>query len=122
MASKRTTHELATLLAEVVEALRQLPDMPLSELQPSRTRKAKPVVDISELASKLPQMGKEEAKSRLEELGQAELIHLCKQLRLNMGSKRTKKSLVHQILWQFFEAKDQLERIRTYEDKSRQSN
>jgi hypothetical protein len=122
MASKRTTHELATLLAEVVEALRQMPDMSLSEIQPQRARKVKSAVDTTELASKLPQMERDEAIARLEELGQGELIQLCRQLKLKLGSKRTKKSLVNQILWQLFESKDQLERIRTYEEKSHQKH
>lgn len=122
MASKRTTHELAALLAEVVDALRQMPDKPLSELKPRPTRKVKATVDIAELATTLPQLSKEEATLGLNELGQRQLIQLCKQLKLNMGSKRTKSSLVNQVLWQFFEAKDDLERIRTYEEKSRQEN
>jgi len=118
MASKRTTHELAALLVEVADALRQMPDKPLSELKPRATSKVNPTVDIVELATRLPQLSKEEVTLRLNELGQRQLIQLCKQLKLNMGSKRTKSSLVNQVLWQFFESKDELERIRTYEEKS----
>ena len=117
MGSKRTTHELAALLAEVVDALRQMPDKPLSELKARPTRKLKPTVDIAELAARLPRLSKEEATLCLNELGQRQLIQLCKQLKLNVGSKRTKSNLISQVLWQFFESKDDLERIRTYEEK-----
>lgn len=117
MSSKRTTHQLAELLEEIVEALRQMPDIPLSEIQPSRSSKTKPTVDIAELASVLPQLNKDEAAARLDQLGQKQLVQLCRHMKVNVGSKRTKSNLVHQILWQLFEAKNELERIRTYEEK-----
>lgn len=117
MTSRRTTHELAKLLEETADALRQMPDIPLSEFKP-RARKTNPTVDIVELATLLPKLSKEGATSRLNELGQQQLAQLCKQLKVNVGSKRTKSHLVKQVLWQLFDAKDELERIRTYEEKS----
>lgn len=117
MSSNRTTHELARMLEEVAVALREMPDVLLSKIQPTHSRKVKPAIDITELAGTLPHLNREEAESRLSKLGQKQLVDLCRQLKVNTGSKRTKESLVQQILWQFFEAKDELERIRTYEEK-----
>ena len=117
MTSKRTTHELASLLQQMAEALRQMPNIPLSDIRPSRSRKKEPTVDVIELATILPQLRRDEVASRLNGLGQRQLVQLCKQMKVNVGSKRTKSSLIHQILWQLFEAKDELERIRTYEEK-----
>lgn len=119
MTSRRTTHELAGLLQDVANALRQLPDMPLSELKPQRARKTKPSVDTIELATLLPQLSKEEARSRLNKLDQKSLTNLCKELKVNVGSKRTKSNLTQQVLWQLFDANDELEHIRTYEETPR---
>jgi len=116
MTSRRTTHELAKLLDETAQALRQMPDMLLSEILTQRAPKKKSAVDTAELVSVLPQLSKEEATRRLNELGQRSLIQLCKELKVNVGSKRTKASLVQQILWQLFDSRDELERIRNYEE------
>ena len=120
MSSRITSHQLATLLEELASALRQMSDVPLSDLQPSRTRKAKPKVDICGLAETLPHLDKDEMSGRLDALGQRQLIQLCRLLRVSVGSKRTKPALVDQIRWHFFGAKDDLERIRTFEEKSEQ--
>jgi hypothetical protein len=121
MTSRRTTHELAKLLEEIAGALRDMPDMPLSELQPRRSKKAKPGIDVVDLATKLAQLSKEEAVSRLTELSQRQLVQICKELKVSVGSKKTRESLIRQIVWQLFEAKDDLERIRAYEEVPVQS-
>ncbi len=118
MTTRRTTHELAQLLEETAQALRQMPDMLLSGILTQRARKKKPMADIAELVSMLPQLSKEEATRRLNELGQGQLVQLCKEMKVNVGSKRTKPSLVQQVLWQLFDAGDELERIRNFEEQS----
>ncbi len=120
MPSRITSHQLATLLEELASALRQMSDVPLSDLQPPRTRTAKPTVDISGLAETIPHLDKDEMSERLNALRQRHLIQLCRLLKVSVGSKRTKPALVKQILWHFFGAKDDLERIRTFEEKSEQ--
>lgn len=122
MVSKFTTHSFADFLEEVISALRQMPDIPLSDLQSSRPRKPKQTLASMEIADELPHLEKNEATVRLNKLGQRELLQLSKHLKIHVGSKRTKASLVSHVLWHFFGAKDDLERIRTYEDKSKQDN
>ncbi|MFB3786687.1 MAG: hypothetical protein ACE15F_09975 [bacterium] len=116
MASARTTHTLAELLEEVTQALRQMPDIPLSELKTKEKPKKKPEVDLSHLIAHFPQFTREEAETRLKALKQKELIELCKGLQVTVGSRKTKALMIKQILWDAFDSKIELERIRTYEE------
>jgi len=86
----------------------------VSEIKPSEPQKS----DMREFAKTLSALNKEDAKSSLEELKQNELIQICNNLNVTMDSKKTKESLINNILWNVFVAKEDLERIRTFEDKS----
>ncbi|MEW6236971.1 MAG: hypothetical protein AB1656_16425 [Candidatus Omnitrophota bacterium] len=117
MTLKRTTHELANMLSEIADALKQMPDMSLMDLKPPQ-KKQKPIIDISALLDQLPKMNKENAEAQLKKLKVAELSELCKQMNVSIGSRRTKENYVKQIIWQLFESKSELEFIRTYEEKT----
>ena len=113
MASARTTHSLAELLEEVTQALRLMPDIPLTELKAKEKPKKKPEVDISQLIAQFSHYSREEAETKLKGLKQKELLELCKGLQVSVGSRKTKAQMVTQILWDVFDSKNQLERIRT---------
>lgn len=117
MASVRTTHSLAELLEEVTQALRLMPDIPLTELKVKEKPKKKPEVDISQLIAQFPQFSREEAETKLKVLKQKELVELCKGLLVTVGSRKTKALMIKQILWDIFDSQSELERIRTYEEK-----
>lgn len=84
-------------------ALRQMPDMPLSELQSSRSQKTKERGDIKNLSDTLPKLDKENAISELDKLKKKELIQHCKQLKISVTSKKTKPEIINKIVEHFFE-------------------
>lgn len=104
MRFKQTTHSLAALLEELADALRQLPDMPTTELalpQPSKNRGVSPLKNLLRF---LPTLSRDEAATCLSYLGQRELIQLCKECNIEAGSKWAKGILAKHILWHLFEA------------------
>ncbi len=116
MASKYTIHQLATMLEEVSNALRELPDMPLSDFQPPPPAKAQSDTKVIEVAESLPQPSKEETIQLLNNQSQKNLIQICRHLKINIGSNKTKSNLIDQLVWHFYTAADELERIRNYDE------
>lgn len=120
MASKKTTHELASLLEEVASSLRELPDIPITKLKElcedkvtSKDSRATSL-DFDELMTKLQQFGRSEAENELNGLTNKNLLEFCKKFNINTGSKQTKPNLVKQILWSLFDAKADLDHITSY--------
>jgi len=95
-------NQIQSQFDEKNSALRQMPDMPLSELQSSRSQKTKERVDIKSLSDTLPNLDKEKAISKLEKLKKKELIQLCKQLKISATSKKTKPEIINKIVEHFF--------------------
>jgi hypothetical protein len=123
MASKKTTHELAKLLEDVVSSLRELPDIPLTNLKEICESKVKnkdsraASLDLDGLMTKLRQIERDEAENQLNALTNKRLMEFCKKFNIKTGSKQTKSSLVQQILWNLFDAKADLDRITSYQQK-----
>lgn len=120
MAFKKTTHELATLLEEVVSSLRELPDLPLEKLKELcrselvNTERILPRTDLDELIEEISNSSRAEVESRLNKLTSKSLLELCKKVKIKVGSSKAKANLVKQILWSFFDAKADLDRITSY--------
>jgi len=116
MASQYTTHQLANKLEEICNALRELPDISLSDFQSPRSKKAEVPIELTEIANSLPRASKEETEQLLNKQSQKNLIQICRHLKINIGSNKKKKSLIDELVWHFYGAQDELELIRNYDE------
>jgi len=116
MSSKYTLHQLAKILEELSSSLRELPDIPISDLKILKPTDIVIDSEMIEIAEILSNLSKDEAIHLLNDQTQKRLIDLCKYLKINIGSNKTKRNLVDQLIWHIFTAKDDLHRIRNYDE------
>ena len=123
MASRKTTHELANLLEEVAALLRDFPDLSLTKLKDfyqgvGQNGTVLSDVDLDDSVEDISNLSRSEAESKLNKLTNKKLLEFCKKSKIKVGSKQTKSNLVKQILWNFFDAKVDLDSIASYSQES----
>jgi hypothetical protein len=126
----KTSRDVANLLEEVVELLRTIPELPLSDIgrnpeppnEPTRNRKnsnhKQGQRPLSDLASRLPALGRENAKAEIQSLTIKAMRELAASLEIRIPSRATKSETVNILMAQVFDVPAGHERIRTFHKRN----
>ena len=129
----KTSRDLADLLEDVVKLLRTLPELPLKDTgleletlnhqmeNQNNTGHKQNHAPSSDLVSRLPDLGRDNAKEEIQSLTLDAIRQLATSLEIRIPSRATKSETVQMLLEQVFDMPAGHDRIRTFHKRKASS-